>query len=90
MLRQRLGNYLARGGGVDVSPYLIHHRSDVYPDPEAFDPDRRDNAQPPSHAYLPFIAGPRKCVGDTFAMTEMVRMNLTARFPHRSAHGAVP
>ncbi len=65
----RLGNHLLPAGtAVAYSTYLVHHRSDLYDDPESFDPDR--SAPPSRHALFPFGAGARKCVGDTFAMTE--------------------
>ncbi|WP_226887307.1 cytochrome P450 [Nocardia brasiliensis] len=69
-----LGNYSLRAGTTVIySSYLIHHRADLYPDPERFDPDRfgPDLPAPPSrHAMLPFAAGARKCIGDQFALTE--------------------
>ncbi|MBF6125611.1 cytochrome P450 [Nocardia brasiliensis] len=69
----RLGGHLLPAGTTVVySPYLIHHRPDLYTDPEAFDPGRWEpqRLQPPRHAILPFSAGARKCIGDTFGMTE--------------------
>ena len=39
-------------------------------DPERFLPDRLDQIAP--GAYFPFGAGPRVCIGQSFAMTEMV------------------
>ncbi|MEM7116160.1 MAG: cytochrome P450 [Chloroflexota bacterium] len=38
-------------------------------DPERFDPPRHNNR--PKGAYIPFLTGPRKCIGDSFAMMEM-------------------
>lgn len=66
------GHLLPAGTSVAYSPYLIHHRPDLHPDPEAFAPDRWDPAhpQPPRHAFLPFAAGARKCIGDSFSMVE--------------------
>lgn len=52
------------------SAYLIHRRPDLYPDPERFDPDRWDSTRrppPPQDAFIPFAAGPRKCIGDQFS-----------------------
>jgi cytochrome P450 len=53
------------------SPYLIHHRPDLHPDPDRFDPDRwTADRTPPRHTFIPFSGGPRKCIGDTLALTE--------------------
>lgn len=71
----RLGGHLLPAGtSVAYSPYLIHHRPDLYDQPEIFDPDRwdRERSQPPRHALIPFAAGARKCIGDDFAMTQAI------------------
>ncbi|WP_282785882.1 cytochrome P450 [Nocardia sp. CC201C] len=68
-----LGGYtLPVGTTVAYSPYLIHHRADVFPQPEIFDPGRWDPdvAHPPLENFLPFGGGARKCIGDRFGMTE--------------------
>jgi cytochrome P450 len=67
------GHRVPAGTAVAFSPYLIHHRPDVYPDAERFDPDRwdaRTTASPPRDAVIPFGAGARKCIGEAFGMTE--------------------
>lgn len=66
------GVELPRGTVVAVSPYLIQHRGDLYRDPDRFDPGRWAGRAPDRSAYLPFGAGARKCIGDRFALTEMV------------------
>ena len=67
-----LGEYpIPAGTALFYSPYIIHHRDDLYPEPERFDPDRWDRTpQPPRHAFIAFGHGPRKCIGDTFGLTE--------------------
>jgi len=55
--------------------YGVHHDPDLWPDPECFDPDRfspeRVKDQIP-FSYLPFGGGPRLCIGNQFAMLEML------------------
>ncbi|MFD9574966.1 cytochrome P450 [Streptomyces sp. NPDC059982] len=67
----RLGRHpVSAGTTVLYSPYLIHRRPDLYPDPDRFDPDRwAPDAphQPRREAFLPFGGGARKCIGDRFA-----------------------
>ncbi|MFD7501824.1 cytochrome P450 [Streptomyces sp. NPDC059850] len=79
-LRQdaELGGVRLKGGSTLVlSPYLLHRRSDLYDEPDRFDPDRWDGAQPDRATYIPFGAGARKCIGDQFALTEAI-LALTA------------
>jgi cytochrome P450 len=66
------GHHLPANTTVLLSPYLIHHRRDLFDHPETFDPDRWDpqRPQPPRHAFIPFAGAARKCLGDTFALTE--------------------
>lgn len=67
------GHRLPRGATVLYSPYLLHHDPASFPDPDRFLPDRwlpgRAPAVPPG-AMIPFAAGTRKCIGETFALTE--------------------
>ena len=60
--------------GVNVSPsiYLIHRRPDVYPDPEAFRPERfLGEGAPSTYEWLPFGGSVRRCLGASFALYEM-------------------
>lgn len=76
-----IGGYdLPKNSMVLISPWALHRRADLYPDPLQFDPDRfseaRQAAHPiPSFSHLTFAAGPRACIGKAFAMMQM-RINL--------------
>jgi cytochrome P450 len=67
------GRHFARGTVFFVSPYALHHRSEWWPDPETFDPDRfsvEAEASRPRLSYIPFSIGPRVCIGNHFALME--------------------
>lgn len=67
------GYFIPRGSLALVSPYVIHHHPDHWPNPEGFDPARWSSglAQTlPKCAYFPFGAGPRICIGQGFALME--------------------
>jgi cytochrome P450 len=59
--------------GVMVVPSitLVHAREDLYPQPEAFDPDRMVGATLSPTTWLPFGGGNRRCLGAGFAQVEM-------------------
>ncbi len=62
---------------VILSPYITHRHPDFWPDAEAFDPDRflpERSVDRPRFAWFPFLGGPHQCLGEEFAMTEMVLM----------------
>jgi cytochrome P450 len=53
--------------------YMTHRDPEVWPNPEGFDPSRflpDQTRARPRHAYIPFVAGRRVCVGNAFALTE--------------------
>lgn len=67
------GLRLPGGATVLYSPYLLHHDPGSFADPDRFLPERwlpGQTAAAPNGAMLPFAAGSRKCIGDTFAMAE--------------------
>jgi cytochrome P450 len=59
--------------GVMVAPNIemIHHRDDLYPQPEQFRPDRFVDKQVETYEWLPFGGGIRRCLGASFAVFEM-------------------
>lgn len=56
---------------VNFSQYLTHRLPELYPEPQRFKPERWETIDPSPYEYLPFGAGPRMCIGATFAMTEL-------------------
>ncbi|MBX0297006.1 cytochrome P450 [Haloarcula nitratireducens] len=67
------GYTIPAGSKVLLNQWVVHRDSRWYDDPLAFEPERwtREFEQSlPSLAYFPFSAGPRRCIGDRFAMLE--------------------
>jgi cytochrome P450 len=75
-----LGDYLVPSGTeMGFSIYSLHHDPQVYPDPYCFDVDRwlpERASEYGKSAFIPFGAGTRKCIGDSYAWTAML-VNLT-------------
>jgi cytochrome P450 len=67
-------------GLVLVSQWVTHRDPRFWPDPERFDPLRftpEAKASRPKMAYFPFGAGPRVCIGESFAWMEGVLLLAT-------------
>ncbi|XP_029474140.1 cytochrome P450 4B1-like isoform X2 [Rhinatrema bivittatum] len=77
------GRSLPAGSAIVLSIYCIHRNPDIWEDPEVFDPLRFSSTNSSgrhSHAFVPFAAGARNCIGQNFAMNEMkVAVALTLR-----------
>jgi cytochrome P450 len=71
----RLGDYFVPAGTeIYISPYFIQRHPTVWDDPDRFNPDRfgLPNAKELHRlAMIPFSAGPRNCIGASFARMEM-------------------
>lgn len=50
----------------------LHRNPKYWNDPNSFIPERFDDENAKNFAYYPFGAGPRLCIGEHFAMMEMV------------------
>jgi cytochrome P450 len=91
------GYTIPAGAIVVVSPYLVHRDPRWYPDPERFDPGRwtdEEQEKRPKFSYFPFGAGPRVCVGESFAWMEatMILSTMARRWQARlvKGHPTVP
>ena len=70
-----LGNYhIKKGTLLGISIFELHRSKNYWKNPEIFDPDRfySNEKKIDSSYYLPFGAGPRMCIGNNFAIFEMV------------------
>jgi len=68
------GLEIPKGSNLLFSFHEIHKHKDHWENPEKFDPERFSDSDPYLHTpyYAPFGAGPRKCIGNNFAMFEMI------------------
>lgn len=62
--------------------YLAHRRTETYPQPEKFQPERFLNQKFSPFEYLPFGGGSRGCIGAAFSLYEMklVLASVLSRF----------
>lgn len=66
------GLEIPEGSSLLFSMYEIHRHKDFWEDPEEFKPERFTDPKKYSSCYYPFGAGPRMCIGNNFAMYEMI------------------
>lgn len=69
------GTTIPRGGQVWMMQWAMHRDPRHFPRPEAFEPERWEGdlqRRLPRGVYFPFGGGPRLCIGNSFAMTELV------------------
>ncbi|MEM6273075.1 MAG: cytochrome P450 [Bacteroidota bacterium] len=76
------GTTIPAGATAFLSVYAMHHHASYWEAPAEFRPERFAGDNYPKAAYLPFGAGPRKCIGSHFALLEMVIIlaHLAVRF----------
>ena len=68
------GYSLKKGTILGVSIYELHRNKKYWTDPDLFKPERfsEENRKKITPYYMPFGAGPRLCIGNNFAMYEMI------------------
>ena len=71
-----LGEYdIPKGAHIFFSQYMLSRTPEYFPDPLQFDPDRftpEAKAAREKFTYIPFGAGNRQCIGESFAWMEGV------------------
>jgi cytochrome P450 len=68
------GYHVPAGSNIVLCAYVTHRHPDFWDNPEGFDPDRFTSERSAGlhrMAYFPFSGGPRKCIGNAFAMMQM-------------------
>ncbi len=91
-----VGGHRVDAGAVTATVFAALHRNPrVWPEPDRFDPDRflPDAVRARDHyAYLPFGGGPRRCIGEHFAMLEatVALAVLLARFELHTTPRTIP
>jgi cytochrome P450 len=86
------GHAIAAGTTVVIAPYVLHRHRRLWERPDLFDPtrflpDAREKID--RYVYLPFGAGPRICIGASFALQEatLVLATIMRRFQLQVAPG---
>jgi len=73
-----LGGYtVPKGCHIIVAPAVLHRSKKHWKDPEVFNPDRWNSEESHQYWFLPFIEGPRNCIGKKFAMVEAIVLLVT-------------
>ncbi|KAL9130329.1 MAG: hypothetical protein Q9217_001468 [Psora testacea] len=68
---------ILKNTSIGYATLYMHRRPDLYPvssdlpHPHVFSPERWEKWQPKPWQYIPFNGGPRICIGQQFALTEM-------------------
>ena len=86
------GYYIAPGTTIAICLYTLHRHPGFWESPDAFDPDRfspERSAARHKFAFIPFGAGPRQCIGNTFGLMEasLVLAHIAQNFILRLAPG---
>lgn len=89
------GFRIPAGSSVDLCAYATHRLPEFWEEPEQFRPEHftpEQVAKRPRFAYFPFLAGPRQCIGNAFALMELqlITVCLAQRFRLRMVPGYTP
>ena len=76
-----IGGYrVPKGTQLFAFQWVTHRDARYFDEPDAFKPERwtvEGTEQVPKYAYFPFGGGPRQCIGNYFAMMEVVLLLAT-------------
>ena len=87
------GRQIRKGDTMILPLYALHRSRLLWQDPDLFIPERFENPKSIDRfAYIPFIDGPRVCIGAQFAINEAVIIlaSILTRFRFRPVVGKVP
>jgi len=91
------GQKIAAGTLINIPIFVLHRHRNIWRDPDRFDPTRfapEAESKIGRTQFMPFGAGPRTCVGGSFAMIEATAVLATlirgARFSHKAVHRPTP
>jgi cytochrome P450 len=91
------GQHIAAGTLINIPIFVLHRHRSIWRDPDRFDPNRfapDAEAKVGRTQFMPFGAGPRTCVGASFAMIEATAVLATlirgARFRLKDLHRPTP
>ena len=80
------GFTVAAGTSIYVSPHVTQRNPRYFDEPDAFRPERWEDAAPPRFAYFPFGGGSKRCIGEPLAELEgvLILATLAQRYILRS------
>lgn len=86
------GFYIPGDTAVNINIYGLHMHPNYWDAPDEFRPERfspEGLKKQTKYAYLPFLTGPRRCIGEHFALTEahMALASIVQRFELSLAQG---
>jgi len=91
------GQEILAGTLINIPIFALHRHRSIWRDPDCFDPTRfapEAEAKIARTQFMPFGAGPRTCVGASFAMIEATAVLATlirgARFRLKASHLPTP
>jgi cytochrome P450 len=89
-----LGGFtIKKGTDVWIAPWVLHRDPRFWDRPDEFAPDRWENdlqKRLPKFVYFPFGGGPRVCIGNAFAMMEVVLVTATVMRKFRLTPDGAP